>query len=48
LINDLLVHLKWLLINRRPNAEIEQEVARFAREWKARPGADSCALSGQR
>jgi hypothetical protein len=45
LISDLLVHLKWLLINRRTNAQIEQEVARFVKEWKGQPGPEVCAAS---
>ncbi|HXG93588.1 MAG TPA: hypothetical protein VNN73_14680 [Blastocatellia bacterium] len=45
LISDILVHLKWLLINRKSNAEIEREMLSFIKEWKEKPGADVCATS---
>jgi hypothetical protein len=45
LISDLLVHLKWLLINRNSNSQIEKQVADFAREWKGQPGNEVCSVS---
>jgi len=45
LIGDLLVHLKWLLINRHTNAQIERQVMDFVREWKAKPGNEVCSVS---
>ncbi len=35
LINDLLVKLKWMLINRNSNAEIEHQLAEIAASWDA-------------
>jgi hypothetical protein len=45
LIGDLLVHLKWLLINRHSNSQIEKQVADFAREWKGQSGNEVCPVS---
>ena len=45
LIGDLLVHLKWLLINRNSNSQIEKQVADFAREWKGNSGNEVCSVS---
>jgi hypothetical protein len=45
LINDLLVHLKWLLMNRLSNAQIEREMIKFVQEWKAKPGPDTCSAT---
>jgi hypothetical protein len=45
LINDLLVKLKWLLINRKSNAEIETELKEFVRTWQEQPGSDTCVAS---
>ena len=45
LISDLLVHLKWLLINRNSNSQIEKQVADFAREWKGNSGNEVCSVS---
>jgi hypothetical protein len=44
LIGDLLVHLKWLLINRHSNSQIEKQVVDFAREWKGSPGNEACSV----
>ncbi len=44
LIGDLLMHLKWLLINRVSNAEIEKGVMDFTREWKAKPNPELCLV----
>jgi hypothetical protein len=45
MISDLLVHLKWLLINRNSNSQIEKQVADFVREWKGQPGNEVCSVS---
>jgi hypothetical protein len=45
LISDLLVHLKWLLINRNSNSQIEKQVTDFVRGWKAQPGNEVCSVS---
>jgi hypothetical protein len=45
LIGDLLMHLKWMLINRLGNADIEKGVLDFTRDWKAKPGPELCAVS---
>jgi len=45
LISDLLVHLKWLLINRNSNSQIERQVGDFVRGWKAQPGSEVCSVS---
>ena len=41
LINELLVKLKWMLINRHANAQIEKQLFEIAKNWKepASPGA---------
>ena len=44
LIGDLLMHLKWMLINRVSNAEIEEGVRDFTRGWKAKPNSELCAV----
>src|SRR5262249_34386439 len=33
LINELLIKLKWMLINRNSNVEIEQQLAELATAW---------------
>jgi hypothetical protein len=45
LISDLLLHLKWLLINRQSNLEVERQVTEFVRDWKAQPGNEVCSVS---
>ena len=44
LITDLLVQLKWMLINRRTNAEIEQDMLAFAKDWKPQPTTEACVV----
>ena len=44
LITDLLVQLKWMLINRRTNAEIEQELLGFAKDWKPQATTEACVV----
>lgn len=45
LVSDLLVHLKWLLINRHTNSQIEKQVTDFVREWKGQPGNEVCSVA---
>jgi len=45
LIGDLLVHLKWLLINRHTNAQVERQVMDFVSQWKAKPGNEVCSVT---
>ncbi|HMG36027.1 MAG TPA: hypothetical protein VKM94_18975 [Blastocatellia bacterium] len=45
LINDLLVKMKWLLINRLSNVQIEAEVKRFIGEWTETPTLDVCVAT---
>jgi len=45
LINDLLIKMKWLLINRLSNDQIETELQRFIGEWTEIPNLDVCAAS---
>src|SRR5215831_9244159 len=35
LINELLINLKWMLINHNSNAEIEQQLAKLVATWDA-------------
>jgi len=42
LIGDLLVKLKWLLIHRKSNAQIEMEMRDFIGTWQEGPGMDTC------
>ena len=46
LISDALVHLKWMLINRHPNVQIEKGLVDFMKEWKGQPAPDVCAIGG--
>lgn len=46
LIGDALVHLKWMLINRHSNIQIEKELVDFMRNWKGQPAPDACAIGG--
>jgi len=45
LINDLLIKMKWLLINRLSNSQIETELQRFIGEWTEIPNLDVCVAS---
>jgi len=45
LVADVLVKLKWLLINRRSNEEIERETLKFMIEWKEQPAGETCTVS---
>ncbi len=46
LISDALVHLKWMLINRQPNVQIEKGLVDFMKEWKGQPTSEACAIGG--
>jgi len=44
LISELLVQLKWMLINRHSNAQIETQMIDFVKGWKGQPAPDACAI----
>jgi hypothetical protein len=44
LINELLLKLKWMLINRHTNAQIEKQVLDIVRSWKDVQAPDTCEL----
>ena len=46
LINELLIKLKWMLINRHTNPQIEKQLLEIAKGWKDDPsaGATSCPV----
>jgi len=46
LISELLVQLKWMLINRHANAQIEKQLVDFMKEWKGQPAPDACVIAG--
>jgi len=46
LISEALVQLKWMLINRRTNLEIEKQLVDFVKDWKGQPAPDACAIGG--
>ena len=43
-ISDLLLHMKWMLINRMSNSEIEKGVMDFANQWTAKPDSNLCSV----
>jgi hypothetical protein len=45
LINELLVKLKWMLINRHTNAQIERQMLDIVRTWKDADTPDTCELT---
>lgn len=45
LINELLIRLKWMLLNRLSNSEIEDQMVEIAREWKGAPEGVACLAS---
>ena len=45
LINELLIKLKWMLLNRLSNSEIEDHMAEIARDWKGAPEGIACMAS---
>ncbi len=46
LISEVLVQLKWMLINRHTNIQIEKELVEFMKGWKGQPAPDACAIGG--
>jgi len=44
LISEALVKLKWLLINRHTNLQIEQQLTDFMKNWKGQSTSDVCAV----
>jgi hypothetical protein len=46
LIGELLVQLKWMLINRHSNVQIEKQVVDFIKQWKGQPTPEACAIGG--
>lgn len=45
LITDVLVQLKWMLINRSSNARVEQDLLAFVKDWKPQPTPEACVAS---
>ena len=45
LINELLQKLKWLLINRKTNQEIGQELKEISQNWVETPDKTVCSVS---
>ena len=46
LISEVLVQLKWMLINRHSNVQIEKQLVEFMKGWKGQPAPDACAIGG--
>ena len=46
LISEVLVQLKWMLINRHSNIQIEKQLVEFMKGWKGQPAPDVCAIGG--
>jgi hypothetical protein len=46
LISEMLVQLKWMLINRHGNDQIAEELVDFMKQWKGQPSPDACAIGG--
>lgn len=46
LISEGLVQLKWMLINRHTNVQIEKQLVDFVKGWKGQPAPDACAIGG--
>lgn len=46
LISEMLVQLKWMLINRQSNADIEKQLVGFVKQWKGQPAPDACVIGG--
>jgi hypothetical protein len=44
LISEVLVQLKWMLINHHSNVEIEKQLVEFMKAWKGQPAPDACAI----
>lgn len=45
LINELLLRLKSLLMNKQTNAQIQAELVRVGKEWKDIDGQESCSIA---
>ena len=46
LISEMLVQLKWMLINHHSNAQVEKQLLDFKKQWKGQPAPDACAIGG--
>jgi len=46
LISEVLVQIKWILINRHSNIQIEKQLVEFMKGWKGQPAPDVCAIGG--
>jgi len=46
LISELLVQLKWMLINRQSNKLIETQMIDFVKNWKGQTTSEACAIGG--
>ena len=46
LISEVLVQLKWMLINHDSNVQIEKQLVEFMKAWKGQPAPDACAIGG--
>ena len=46
LISEALVQLKWMLINRHTNVQIEKQLVDFVKGWKGQPAPEACAIGG--
>ncbi len=46
LISEMLVQLKWMLINHHSNAQIEKQLVDIKKQWKGQPAPDACAIGG--
>ena len=46
LISEVLIQLKWMLINRHSNEQIETQLLDFLNQWKGEAVPDACAIGG--
>ena len=46
LISEVLIQLKWMLINRHSNEQIERQVLDFVKTWNGQAVPDACAIGG--
>ena len=44
MISEFLVQLKWMLINRHSNAQIETQLVDFVKQWNGQPAPDACVV----
>ncbi|HEU4389517.1 MAG TPA: hypothetical protein VFV34_17060 [Blastocatellia bacterium] len=47
LISELLTKLKWLLINRHTNVQIEGQIAKLVQEWVDSPSDAACPVDSR-